>query len=112
MRIGNAVVVPRENMTKSKRYGIIGATSPVLFFALWLISGMVSPDSFIFSVLQRIGSVLGMPFFWPMIKILEGCGIRGDAGMFFIIPMFLITLACWAFIGYGIGCLIGKIMER
>lgn len=65
-----------------------------------------------YSALQKVFWIPTVPLFWLMEKVLEGCGVHGDEGMRFLLPMFAVILAYWAGLGFVIGFLIGKINTR
>jgi hypothetical protein len=100
-------------MTTSKRYGLFGAlTVPLVLGALVIIRCMLPFDSVMYSALHKVFWIPTIPLFWLMEKLMEGCGIHGEEGMRFLLPMFLTMLAYWAALGFAIGFLMGHIKTR
>lgn len=99
-------------MRTAKRYGTIGAICiPIILGALVLIRGTLPYDSFMYSALQKVFYIPTIPLFWLMERIMEGCGIHGEEGMHYLLPMFLSMLIYWALIGFAIGFLTGRTKE-
>ena len=84
----------------------------MLLGALVFIRGTLPFDSFMYSALQKIFYTPTIPLFWLMDTFMEACGIQGDEGMAYIIPMFLAMLVYWALLGYGFGWLLGNLKEK
>ena len=84
---------------------------PIILGALVMIRGMLPYDAFMYVTLQKIFYTPTVPLFWLMEKTMQACGIQGEEGMRFMIPMFFAMLIYWALLGYGFGFLIGKLNE-
>ncbi len=100
-------------MTTPKRYGIIGAVSVTLILgSMVVIRTMLPCDSFMYAALQKVFWVPTIPLFWVMEKVMEGCGLHGEEGMKYLLPMFATMLAYWAALGFLIGFVICKTRGR